>query len=81
MRANAALENCIAVKVQMMRRNRRANIRACLRDKFCGFLGGDMFKHDFKLGEVFRQADHNFVNEDSFAVKNINVLMCDLAVD
>ena len=47
MRADAALEDGVAVKIKMMRRNRRPDIGRAFRDKFRRLLRGDMFKHDF----------------------------------
>ena len=80
MRANAALENSVTVKFQMMRGNRRGYIRACSCDK-CGRLScGDVLKDDFQIREVFNDVLQNIIDKDSFAVKDVYVLMGDFAV-
>jgi len=47
MRAYAALENGIAVKIQMMRCNRRCDIGSSFSNKIGSLLSRDMFKNDF----------------------------------
>ena len=46
-----------------------------------GFLGGDVFHHDFEFGEVAPQGNQLLVNENGFAVKQINVGTGHFAMD
>ena len=71
--ANAAGEDCVAVVEQMLGGDGGTQKWVGFVYVLRGFLGGDVFHHDFEFGEVAPQGNQLLVNENGFAVKQINV--------
>src|SRR5207248_7614917 len=71
----------VAVDVQMLRGDRRGDVRAALGDEAGSFGGGDMLEHDLQCGEEFDDAAQQPVDENRLAVKNVDLWIGDLAVD
>jgi hypothetical protein len=55
MRAHAAHQHGVAVDVQVLRRDRGAQVGAAAFDELRGFLRGDVLEHDFQRGEIAHQ--------------------------
>ena len=81
MRADATCEHRVAVDVQMLRRDGGRDIGPRCGDEIGGVFGGDMFKDDAQIGKVAGDACKSAFDKDFFAVKYIDTVIGDFAMD
>ena len=81
MRADAACENRVAVVEQVVCCDGGGRKRASLGDILRRLFRGDVFKNDFQLRKVLAQRNQLGFDKDRFAVKQINLAVCDFAVN
>ena len=81
MRADAAGEDGVAVDDQMMRGDRRREIRRRSATYCDRLLGGDVLEHDAQFGQPAAQRVEHPVDEHRLAVEDIDLRVGHLAVD
>ena len=80
MRADAALEDGVAVVQQVMRGDGGGQVGAGVLHVLRRFLGRDVLEHDLELGEVAAQRAQDAVDEDGLAVEQVDLGVGHLAV-
>ncbi len=80
-RAHAALEQGIAVEAQVMRRDRRRDVRPGVADELHRVRRGDMLQHHLKPRKVPQQRRQHLLQERRLAVEDVDVGRGRLAVD
>ena len=73
MRADAAGEHGVAIDMQMMRRDRRADIGAGRVDEIHRIGGRDVFEHHFERRKIPDHVAQDLVNEHRFAVEDVDM--------
>ena len=79
-RANPAFKDLIAIKKQVLRRERGGNPRIRFGHKLRCLFGGDVLKHSFEFGQAPLQRHKHALDEHGFAVKHIHRWVCHFAV-
>jgi hypothetical protein len=79
-RANSACQHVVTVEQQMMGSDGGSDIGGCRADERYRLCCGDMFQHNFQRGETGGKWLEYPLDENCFAVKNINVAIGYLAM-
>ena len=79
-RADATLEQRVAVEQQMMRGDRGRHVGWRLAHEFDRIAGGDVLQHHAQRRKPFTQRQQVTFDEDAFAIEDVDVRTGDLAV-
>jgi len=80
MRLNPACQNVVPVDDQMVRGDRGGEVFMCITHIVHRVLRGHMFHDDLEVGHFFAQRFHDLVDEDGFAVEDVDITVGDFAV-
>ena len=67
--------------MQMLRRDRRGDVRPGVANELGGFRGGDMLEHDLERREVADEPRQNAIDEHRLAVEHVDIRIGHFAVD
>ena len=81
MRADPALEHGVAVEVEVVRRDRRGDIRPGGLDEGHGIGGGDVLEHHLQGREIGDDPGQDAVDEHRLAVEDVDMGVRHLAMD
>ena len=80
-RADAAIEHRVAVEHQMLGRDRRGDVWPARAHEVNGIGSGDMLEHDLQRRKVVNKTGQCAFDKHGLAVKNVDVMVGDFAVD